>query len=103
MVMQNAFALVFNVVGNLLLVPQLGVIASAWLTVATEAIVCIGAILLLRGQYGFRDMAGVSKRPAVALVAFVAVGIASTRSQPSAYPSAPRCSSASSSRSRHGP
>jgi O-antigen/teichoic acid export membrane protein len=76
MVKQNAFALVFNVVGNLLLVPQFGVIASAWLTVATEAIVCIGAILLLRGQYGFRDMAGVSKRPAVALVAFVAVGIA---------------------------
>jgi O-antigen/teichoic acid export membrane protein len=76
MVMQNAFALVFNVVGNLLLVPRLGVIASAWLTVATEAIVCIGAILLLRGHYGFRDMAGVSKRPAVALVALVAVGIA---------------------------
>jgi O-antigen/teichoic acid export membrane protein len=76
MVMQNAFALVFNVVGNLLLVPPLGVIASAWLTVATEAIVCIGAILLLRGQYGFREMAGVSKRPAVALVAFLAVGIA---------------------------
>jgi O-antigen/teichoic acid export membrane protein len=76
MVIQNAIALIVNVAGNLLLVPQFGVIASAWLTVATEAIVCIGAILLLRGQYGFREMANVSKRPAVALVAFVAVGIA---------------------------
>jgi O-antigen/teichoic acid export membrane protein len=76
MVTQNAIALVVNVAGNLLLVPRLGVIASAWLTVATEAIVCIGAIVLLRGEYGFRAMAAVSRRPAIALVAFVAVGVA---------------------------
>jgi O-antigen/teichoic acid export membrane protein len=76
MVAQNAIALVVNVAGNLLLVPRFGVSASAWLTVATEAIVCIGAILLLRGHYGFRDMASVSRLPTVALIAFVAVGVA---------------------------
>jgi O-antigen/teichoic acid export membrane protein len=44
MLLQNAAALVFNVVGNLLLVPRYGVTASAWLTVATELIVCGAAL-----------------------------------------------------------
>jgi O-antigen/teichoic acid export membrane protein len=73
---QNAVALLVNVVGNLLLVPRVGVIASAWLTVATEAIVCIGALLLLRRDFDIRRMAGVSGRPVVALAAVVVVGIA---------------------------
>jgi O-antigen/teichoic acid export membrane protein len=76
LVAQNAIALIVNVAGNLVLVPHVGVIASAWLTVVTEAIVCGGAILLLRGQCGWRGMAGVSARPAVAMVAFIAVGLA---------------------------
>jgi O-antigen/teichoic acid export membrane protein len=76
LVAQNAIALVVNVVGNLVLVPYAGVIASAWLTVATEAIVCVGAILLLRGRFDFRSMAGVSARPAIAMAAFAIVGAA---------------------------
>lgn len=75
MLAQNAVALFVNVVGNLLLVPRVGVIASAWVTVATEAIVCIGALLLLRRDFDFRRMAVVSVRPIVALAALVVVGV----------------------------
>jgi O-antigen/teichoic acid export membrane protein len=76
MVAQNALALFVNVAGNLVLVPRVGVIASAWLTVVTEAIVCAGAILLLRAERSWRTMAAVSARPAIAILAFVAVGLA---------------------------
>jgi O-antigen/teichoic acid export membrane protein len=47
MVWQNALAAVVNVVGNVLLVPVHGALASAWLTLVTELVVCGGALLLL--------------------------------------------------------
>jgi O-antigen/teichoic acid export membrane protein len=40
---QNGAAVVVNVSGNVLLIPHFGAMACAWLTVATEAIVCAGS------------------------------------------------------------
>jgi len=45
-------ALVLNVVGNLILVPQYGFMAAAWMTLATEAVVVgLGAVFLI-GRLG---------------------------------------------------
>jgi len=76
MLLQNGAALVFNVVGNLLLVPIYGVTASAWLTVATELIVCGGALYVLRGSLGLGSVAGVGARPVVAVAGLAATGLA---------------------------
>jgi hypothetical protein len=37
--------------------------------------VCVGAILLLRGAFDFRSLAGVSVRPAIAMAALAVVGV----------------------------
>jgi O-antigen/teichoic acid export membrane protein len=75
LVVQGTLALVINAGGNLLLVPHFGVLASAWLTLATEAFVCAASILGLRGRVGFRPLLLVSRAPLVAVAALVAVGL----------------------------
>ncbi len=67
MLLQNAAAIVFTVVGNVVLAPRYGVTASAWLTVATELLVCGGALYLLRGSLGLGSLVGAGLRPAVAV------------------------------------
>jgi O-antigen/teichoic acid export membrane protein len=76
MIIQNAAAIVFNVAGNVVLAPRYGVIASAWLTVATELIVCGGALYLLRGSLGLGSVIGAGLRPAVAVAGLAATGLA---------------------------
>ncbi len=46
----NVITLIVNVVGNILLVPRFGVVASAWLTAACEAIVVTYALVTLRNR-----------------------------------------------------
>jgi O-antigen/teichoic acid export membrane protein len=72
----NGAAIVFNVVGNVVLAPRYGTSASAWLTVATELIVCGGALYALRGSLGLGSMVGAGLRPAVAVVGLAATGLA---------------------------
>ena len=76
MLLQNAGAIVFNVAGNVVLAPRYGVTASAWLTVATEMIVCGGALYLLRGSLGLGSMVGAGLRPGVAVAGLAATGLA---------------------------
>jgi O-antigen/teichoic acid export membrane protein len=78
---QNAAAIVLNVGGNLLLVPHYGVAAAAWLTAATELLVCSASLLTLRHELSFRGCARVSVRPAAAIAAATAVGLVLSRWQ----------------------
>jgi O-antigen/teichoic acid export membrane protein len=76
MLVQNAAAIAFNVVGNVVLAPRYGVTASAWLTVATEVLVCGGALYVLRGSLGLGSVVGAGLRPAVAVAGLAATGLA---------------------------
>ncbi|HTW20022.1 MAG TPA: oligosaccharide flippase family protein [Mycobacteriales bacterium] len=74
MLVQNSVALGLNVIGNVLLVPRVGVIASAWLTLGTEALVCGASLAWLMGRLRFRPLAAATVRPALALVPIAAAG-----------------------------
>ncbi len=73
LIIQGSLALVFNVAGNLALVPHFGVTASAWLTVATEVGVALGFALGLRGLIEFRWAVRVTVVPVLAMLAMVGV------------------------------
>ncbi|MDQ6822092.1 MAG: oligosaccharide flippase family protein [Actinomycetota bacterium] len=75
LVIQNSIAIVFNVAGNLILVPQIGVVAAAWMTLATEVLVCTSAIVRLRGDLSLARLVTVSRRPVLALVVASAVAL----------------------------
>jgi O-antigen/teichoic acid export membrane protein len=73
---QNFLALSLNFGGNVWLLPRVGVIASAWLTAATELLVCVGALLVMTRQVDFRGAIRISWRPVVAMGAAAAAGFA---------------------------
>ena len=73
---QSAVAIVVNVAGNLILVPRVGVSAAAWMTLATEMLVCSAGLFSLRREVSFRGCARVSARPAGAVVGATAVALA---------------------------
>jgi O-antigen/teichoic acid export membrane protein len=72
---QNAVAIGLNVGGNLLLVPVIGVAAAAWMTAATEALVCAGALVVLARQISLRECVHVSRRPVMATALGALVGL----------------------------
>ena len=76
LVTQNVIAIVFNIAGNLILIPQVGVVAAAWMTLATEVFVCTAAIVRLRGDLSLARLVAVSRRPVLALVVSSAVAVA---------------------------
>jgi O-antigen/teichoic acid export membrane protein len=76
MVIGNAAAIALNVVGNVVLVPSYGVAAAAWLTVATELFVCVIALGALHRLLPATRALSVTARPALAVAAFVATGVA---------------------------
>jgi len=79
LIIQGAIALVFNVVGNFVLVPHYGVSASAWLTVATELGVCCGSITAMYRHLDFAPMLKTTVVPAVAAGAMIVAWIATSR------------------------
>lgn len=72
---QNVVGLVVNVVGNLLLVPRHGVVASAWLTLVTELVVCTGSVLALQGRMDFGPALRVGVVPVLATIALIGTGL----------------------------
>jgi O-antigen/teichoic acid export membrane protein len=76
LLIQNGIAVVFNVGGNLLLVPRYGVSASAWLTVATEAFVLSAALVLVRAHVDLRTPTRAAFRPVLATLIAAAVALA---------------------------
>jgi O-antigen/teichoic acid export membrane protein/O-antigen ligase len=73
---QNAAAIALNVVGNLILVPKVGVIASAWLTAGCEALVFIAAFTVIRHEVDLRPCVISSARPAAAVAVAAAIALA---------------------------
>jgi O-antigen/teichoic acid export membrane protein len=66
-------ALVFNVVGNLILVPKYGFMAAAWMTLATEAVVVgLGTVFLVR-RVGTAQLS-VGRLPRIVLAAAALLG-----------------------------
>jgi O-antigen/teichoic acid export membrane protein len=72
---QNGIALVGNVGLNLWLLPRVGIIASAWTTVATEVFVCGCAWYSLRRVIRARQLFAGCVRPVLALLAIGAVAM----------------------------
>jgi O-antigen/teichoic acid export membrane protein len=66
---QNTIAIVVNFAGNLILVPRYGIIAAAWLTVVSEAVVVVGGLLSLRSRIELRPIIDVTVRPVAVLFA----------------------------------
>jgi O-antigen/teichoic acid export membrane protein len=50
----SLLALVVNVVGNLILVPLMGFMGAAWMTLVTEIVVCGASYWLIRGELELR-------------------------------------------------
>ena len=76
LLIQNAIAVVANIGGNLVFVPRYGVVAAAWITVLTEVIVCVGALITLRTTVSFGPWAAVAWRPLLALAGATLVAVA---------------------------
>jgi O-antigen/teichoic acid export membrane protein len=74
LVAQNIVALVLNVGGNLLLTPRWGIGAAAWLTVATEVLVCAGSALILRDRVPYAALLRVSRIPVAAVAVAATAG-----------------------------
>lgn len=74
-VVQNTIAMVFNILANVLLAPHFGAIASAWITLATELIVCSGSTIAIRHRIDFAPSLALTWRPVVACGALAAVGL----------------------------
>jgi O-antigen/teichoic acid export membrane protein len=85
---QNALAIGLNVGGNLLLVPVIGVVAAAWMTAATEALVGAGALFVLARHISLRSCVTVSRRPLMATTLASLVGLALIEWQAIAIPAA---------------
>jgi O-antigen/teichoic acid export membrane protein len=64
----NTISLIVNVIGNILLVPRYGVVASAWLTVVSEGIVVSYGLVTLRKRISYLAIVGAVSRPLVAVV-----------------------------------
>ena len=75
----NAISLAVNVAGNIILVPQYGVTASAWLTVASEAIVVGYGLFFVRRHVSFRIVGSQVWRTLAALAAASCVAAALER------------------------
>jgi O-antigen/teichoic acid export membrane protein len=75
LVIQNAVAITLNVVANLVLVPRHGVAAAAWITVATELVVCTGGILVLRRHLDLLPWLTAAARPVAAAAMACAAGL----------------------------
>jgi O-antigen/teichoic acid export membrane protein len=69
----NSISLVINVVGNILLVPHYGIMASAWLTAICEAIVLSYGLVVLRSHVSWRRI-GRRAAPSV-LSSLLAAGV----------------------------
>jgi O-antigen/teichoic acid export membrane protein len=72
---QNLVAIALNVVGNVLLLPSQGVRAAAWLTVATELLITVAALTVIRHSTRLDEALGVSVRPVLAIVLGAAPGV----------------------------
>ncbi len=74
-----------NVVANVIVVPSYGIEGSAWITLGTEFVVLVGAVLLLR-RHGTAPRWPLALIPAVALSGITAAAVIPLASRPLAVP-----------------
>jgi O-antigen/teichoic acid export membrane protein len=72
----NLITLCVNVIGNIVLVPRYGVIASAWLTVGCELIIVSYGVVTLRNRVSLPKVIAPSMTMFIATAAAAALGIA---------------------------
>jgi O-antigen/teichoic acid export membrane protein len=72
---QNLVAIALNVAGNVLLLPSQGVRAAAWLTVATELLITVAALTVIRHSTRLDEALGISVRPVLAIVLGAVPGV----------------------------
>jgi O-antigen/teichoic acid export membrane protein len=72
----NIVALVVNVVLNLALIPRYGVIAAAWIGTASEVVILVGVLVLVRRYAGFAPSLRVPLRGIAAGAVMVPVMLA---------------------------
>jgi O-antigen/teichoic acid export membrane protein len=78
---QNSAAIALNVAGNVILIPTYGVYAAAWMTVATELLVCAASIVSLRRDISLAPLLAISVRPALAAAVAAVVALLLISSQ----------------------
>lgn len=76
MLMQNLAAVAVNIAANLLLVPVFAATASAYITVVTELIVCLGSAWTLTRRHEVPPALSALVRPLTAVGVMTAVGLA---------------------------
>jgi O-antigen/teichoic acid export membrane protein len=82
-----AFAALFNVGANLLLVPRYGYVAAAWITIVSEVVLLVPFLLALRGRLPVGAALGDALRPLpAALVAGLFLALAGQATPPEAIP-----------------
>jgi O-antigen/teichoic acid export membrane protein len=84
----NVISLALNVGGNILLVPHFGVTASAWLTVASEAIVISYGLVVLRKRLDYGTISSKVWRPVIAIAVAGGIGLLLGAASPVAIVSA---------------
>ena len=75
LIVQNTIATVFNVSFNIALIPVFGALACAWLTVATECIVCLGSAWTLFHTMRFRFPVAAARTAFIVVVVSTASGV----------------------------
>ncbi len=71
----NSISLAINVIGNILLAPRYGVLASAWLTVGCEALIVSYGLVTLRRRVSYRMLLAKVWRPVAATALAVVPGL----------------------------
>ena len=77
--LQNGAAIVVNVVGNLILVPKVGVVASAWLTAGCEVLVLVAEVAVIGREVDLWPCLAKSARPAAAVLVAAAIAVVLSR------------------------
>ena len=72
----NVITLFVNVIGNIVLVPRYGVMASAWLTVGCELIIVTYGVITMRKRVSLSKVIAPSRSMFIATAAGAAVGVA---------------------------
>lgn len=71
---QNLLAIVINVAGNVALIPVVGVVAAAWMTLGTEVLLAAAATVSIRDRIDLRVVSRQSGRAGLALLGAIAIG-----------------------------
>lgn len=79
MLAQNLCGLIFGLAATVVLVPVFGVVAAAWVALATELLILLASLHALAGRLDLRSALGDSTRPMAAIGAAMMAAVATYR------------------------